>query len=740
MIKKHKILVAIIIAIIMTLTSICLPVIAEEQLISLSQNVSSEGDLKLITVDEKIASVLQNSEIVELREENVKHFALENGKYQAVVYAEAVHRKDEYGIWQDIDNRLYIKNKNGVPVYGTEDGRISFANVLNDITAHPPFFSPSAQAPSDISQLYVMSLSENGYSIEVSLVSNIVTQSVANVSNHNSMDLLQLQTEAIDNKTSLIYSNVWQNTDLEYLLVSNDIKENIIVKAPCEEYSYSFILTFDGLIPELNAAGVIMLKDVITEETMYYMPAPYMYDAKGKTSYAVDYSLVGTEDGNYILTVTADTKWINDHERTFPVIIDPTIKTTSLVYDTHICSTVPNANYGFDEDILISSMQTAFISINMPTLPTNAEILYAGLCVHYYLVGSGEYANLNVKRVLQPWTEGNLTYSTFSNSMVSALTASQITVHKANGLSDSELGIASIDLTGIAIDWYEGASNYGVAISYSSGNAYPFVLKSYESGATVRPYYIITYSTTNYGVIPNVVNLNVFYDNAYLSRYSSAASRIKNQLQVLQELYYNEFDILINYSYPQKYNSYADVSCSTNPNNSCSHVTDTYCHDSTIYVSGAVELENYHHKNIINIIARMNFPKIESGLKMTYIGHLTCSVYRNSAGGFISHANGDTLGLTFREIGVCNVMNFNSANDETKTMVHEFGHLYDAPDHYGIGSVPTTQEKIDITGDNRFSEYCIYGEEKSNSDVVENLIICNGCKAIITANRNRFNH
>ena len=430
---------------------------------------------------------------------------------------------------------------------------------------------------------------------------------------------------------------------------------------------------------------------------------------------------------------------MNDNERVFPVIIDPTIKTTSLVYDTYICSSVPNANYGFDEDILVSSMQTAFISINMPTLPTNAEILHAGLCVHYYIVGSGEYANLSVKRVLQPWTEGSLTYNTFSNNMISSQLSSQLTVHKANGLSDSELGISSIDLTGTAINWYEGTPNYGVAISYSSGNAYPVVLKSYESGS-VRPYYIITYSTTNYGVIPNVVNLNVFYDNAYLSRYSGAASRIKNQMQALQELYYNEFDILINYSYPQKYNSYADANCSTSPNTSCSHVTNTYCYDSRIYVSGSVELENYHHKNIINIIARMNFPKIESGLKMIYIGHLTCSVYRDSAGEFIDHDNGNTLGLTFSELGVATVMNFNSANDEIKTMIHEFGHFYGAPDHYGIGSAPTTQEQINITGDNRFSQYCIYGEEKSNSNVVENLIICNGCKAIITANRNRFNH
>lgn len=47
------------------------------------------------------------SEVVSRREENVKHFDLGHGRFQAVAYGNAVHRKDENGVWQDIDNRLY---------------------------------------------------------------------------------------------------------------------------------------------------------------------------------------------------------------------------------------------------------------------------------------------------------------------------------------------------------------------------------------------------------------------------------------------------------------------------------------------------------------------------------------------------------------------------------------------------------------------------------------------------------
>ena len=49
-------------------------------------------------------------EVDVLREENVKHFALPDGTYQAVVYGEPIHELDENGQWQEIDNSLYLGN------------------------------------------------------------------------------------------------------------------------------------------------------------------------------------------------------------------------------------------------------------------------------------------------------------------------------------------------------------------------------------------------------------------------------------------------------------------------------------------------------------------------------------------------------------------------------------------------------------------------------------------------------
>ena len=82
-------------------------------------------------------------------------------------------------------------------------------------------------------------------------------------------------------------------------------------------------------------------------------------------------------------------------------------------------------------------------------------------------------------------------------------------------------------------------------------------------------------------------------------------------------------------------------------------------------------------------------------------------------------------------------MNFDGTTSETKTTVHEFGHLYEAPDHYG-GDTPTTVQIKLMTRDMRFDSNCIYGENKNNANVMGNLTICDGCKAIIQDNANKY--
>lgn len=65
-------------------------------------------------------------EIEELREENVKHFRLEDGTYVAAQYDVPVHYLDENGNWQDINNSLA---ESGSEI-STSNARVKFAKKI----------------------------------------------------------------------------------------------------------------------------------------------------------------------------------------------------------------------------------------------------------------------------------------------------------------------------------------------------------------------------------------------------------------------------------------------------------------------------------------------------------------------------------------------------------------------------------------------------------------------------------
>lgn len=58
---------------------------------------------------------------------------------------------------------------------------------------------------------------------------------------------------------------------------------------------------------------------------------------------------------------------------------------------------------------------------------------------------------------------------------------------------------------------------------------------------------------------------------------------------------------------------------------------------------------------------------------------------------------------------------------------------------YG-GSQPTAKDMDDRTSGAPYSSYCIYGEDKEDADVMNNYIICDGCRARMQAQASRFSH
>jgi len=87
------------------------------------QEVTDSAENKVLEEPEKHKEVF---EVTELREENTKHFRLEDGTYLAASYVAPVHYKDEEGKWQDIDNRLFLLGSE----FSTTDAKIKFSKKI----------------------------------------------------------------------------------------------------------------------------------------------------------------------------------------------------------------------------------------------------------------------------------------------------------------------------------------------------------------------------------------------------------------------------------------------------------------------------------------------------------------------------------------------------------------------------------------------------------------------------------
>ncbi len=485
--KKKKIL-SLCLSVVMLL--VCFPVTAstpsafetsepeadatDEQAVNNDISTAEEYTTKTLEFvsDEIIGNV---EEIPSLREENVKHFRLSNGSYEAISFASAVHRKDINGVWQDIDNSLTLKRVNDKQGYYTEDSRVSFASA----------FKYGSE---------LFSLNENGYSVsmtpissgKVTLQESSTQTPVIKNAQKRSQSLVFNSVESaiqIDNRSSIVYNDIRENTDIEYILDGNNIKENIIVKAKTDSYEYAFKLSLTGLTAELDQGGNILLRDVKTENIKYTIPAPYMYDGNGEYSYDVFYNLVASK-GGYTLKVIANEEWINDQNREFPVNIDPTIQGTIWV-DTYIDSQNPNVSYATSEALYASDTKTALIKPYIPSLPMNiSRIDSAELYISYY--GADADFNIGIYEVVG-MIDTNTKYS--NRPSISATKISEQAVSSAT----PALQTVGFPITTIFSNWYySGAFAYGVAIKNSSGTQDSVIIKSSESGYS--PYLRVVYS------------------------------------------------------------------------------------------------------------------------------------------------------------------------------------------------------------------------------------------------------
>ena len=435
-------------------------------------------------------------EIVEMREESVKYFICEDGSYIAATYSSPVHY-EESGKWEEIDNTLTLNTKSGEAVYSTKNGfDVTIPQNLTggrSITATNKGYTVSFKIKGDTNGLNmrttasvvdtdklpsVVKMNDTvKMTGEVSASADI--SSSGTLTEGQKIEKFNAEKMTVENQTSaVVYKNFLNRSDLEYVVTSNSLKENIVVYAPQSEYIYRFDLNSDGLVPAEQADGSIKWTDPKNpDETVFFLDAPYMYDANDNESFDVSMSVEADGDG-YVLTVRADSDWIGESGRAFPVVIDPSwsIPKSNFkdVYVINgICANEPRAIKEIRAGRNLTNTVRSYVKIEMPeNLPAGSVITGGELTFqkqnYFKALGHNDIDILvyDCKDVAD-WSETTVCWNAqpFDNSRNGYLNNNAELIDSIPATSD--LDSYSFDLTESVKRWVYTGINKGIMIASS---------------------------------------------------------------------------------------------------------------------------------------------------------------------------------------------------------------------------------------------------------------------------------
>ena len=265
--------------------------------------IELEASNPIEDTSDKLKKLKRIEEIPEERGNNVKVFRMNDGTEQAVFSPSAIHVfDDETRTFEDVESTLFED----------EDGR-HFTCGKNNFVAK---FSREED-------------NDDIFSIEQGM-HKVTVYARKNKKNKNKgvkPHLHKNPKEGIRVADILTFADITPDTDYEYSVEGSGVKENIVVKKPAAIYRYSFALKCDNVAAQFDeSAKRIAFVSNETGDEVFFIPAPFMTDANGITSTAVNFEVKTSDNGMVLLTVTADADWMNSPKRAFPVAIDPQIK------------------------------------------------------------------------------------------------------------------------------------------------------------------------------------------------------------------------------------------------------------------------------------------------------------------------------------------------------------------------------------------------------------------------------
>ena len=472
---KKCLSVFLVIVTIFTTCSVAMPVFAAE----------TGKETEAVPTEEAVISKPEILyEITDDRTANTKSFMQSDGTKLIVQYKDAVHYENTDGEFVEYDNTLTETEH--------QDGEKEYKATASDIDIR-------IAKKTNGNKLVSITKDNTTLSWSFSDITKTTGKITEKITDEDETTLEKMTSE-------VVFSDVFTDTDLQYITYGDSLKENIILNGKNAPESFNIEYKYSGLTPTLSGDKKTIYLKNRDNETVFVIFAPFMSDSNGEENTDLYYELGEIKNNQFTATLICDTEWLDDENRAYPVTVDPVIITeqtwdNSDYQSAYISSYLPDACFGrgganYEGSLYVGyeytsesnrrEMVRSLIRFSLPTLNKGDRVVGATMLT--YLNACYPATTVNLYEVTSSWAQNTVTWN--SQPSIDPV----ISEYKAIPYTDtSAADFIEWDITKLVNSWYIGAStNYGIMLkspaeNSSSTHRARFYSSGYTTESAARP-------------------------------------------------------------------------------------------------------------------------------------------------------------------------------------------------------------------------------------------------------------
>lgn len=414
---------------------------------------------------------MKRTELTAKRNGNTKFFENQDHSTTAEIYLDQVHYQDKDGSWKDMDDSLFEESLEENEAQSISETKDEQDKKPKDFTNQKGDFNIRFKNQTNQQGTVAMTKGDAKLTWAIEGCSKVKVQ----------------KTE----KNQVRYNEIMKSTDLVCGVHGERVKEDLILRGPEAPASFTYIYKMKNLEPEQNGRCVSFINP--EGEEVFSVCAPYMKDASGEKSEEIALTLEKDKKGTVKVTFTPDRSWLDNSERSYPVVIDPvttTSKKAADIEDASVSSLYEEDN--FYNNILLKTMGgneiwRSFLKFELPEINTGDMVVGARL-VLVSLAEDQKERTVQVHKVLQTWDANTVNWY---NKPIYEETVEDLCKYKG----DKQKYI-TLDITRMVKDWYTNGSNNGLMLKdpYELSGYTEFLSSDCDNGyQDMRPRIEISY-------------------------------------------------------------------------------------------------------------------------------------------------------------------------------------------------------------------------------------------------------